>query len=113
MGLKIIKEVYRKKSEEREKLRQKFLDDVSNALERLSKEVSFEEAYIFGSLVKPYQFGKFSDIDIAFKGLDKDKLFSTISFLNRWLGRDVNVVPIEEVHFRDRILREGIKWKKD
>ena len=112
MGLEVIKEVYRRKSMEREKLRQGLVNDVSQALVRLSKKVSFEEAYIFGSLAEPNQFSEFSDIDIAFKGLDKNKLFSTISLLNRWLGRDVCVVLIEEVHFRDKILREGIKWKK-
>lgn len=112
MGLEVIKEVYRRKSMESEKLRQGLINDVSQALVRLSKKVSFEEAYIFGSLAEPNQFGEFSDIDVAFKGLDKNKLFSTISFLNRWLGRDVCVVLIEEVHFRDKILREGVKWKK-
>lgn len=111
MGLEIIKEVYKKKSEERERLRTRVIQDTLKALERLSEEVSFREAYIFGSLVKPYQFGKFSDVDIAFSGLDKDKLFFVTSFLSRYLERDVNVVHIEDIHFKDKILKEGIKWK--
>ncbi|MFQ5454994.1 MAG: nucleotidyltransferase family protein [Nitrospirota bacterium] len=89
------------------------MKNVFTALERLSEEVSFEEAYIFGSITKPYQFGDFSDVDIAFKGLDKDKLFFTISFLNRLIGRDISVVIIETAHFKDKILREGIRWKRD
>jgi len=112
MNLEVIRGVYKRKSQEREKYRKDFIDEVFKALEKLTKEVFFEEAYIFGSLTKPYQFGKRSDVDLAFKGLDKDKLFITISHLSLELGRDVNVVAIDDVHFKDKILREGIKWRK-
>ncbi len=108
----IIKDVYRRNAEERERFRKGFVENVFSALERLSEEVTFEEAYIFGSITKPYQFGESSDVDIAFKGLDSDRLFFTIGFLDRELGRDVNVAPIENIHFREKIIKEGIRWKK-
>lgn len=113
MDLNVIKEIYRRKSENRERLRQNLLKVVFLALQRLSSEVSFEKAYIFGSLTKPYQFTESSDVDIAFFGLDKDELFFVTSFLNRELGRDVNVLCIENVLFKDKILKEGIEWKRD
>lgn len=112
MGLEIIKEVYRKKTEDMEKMRTSVLKDVFDALKKLRKEVFFEEAYIFGSLSKPNQFGRFSDIDIAFKRLDEDKLFFTAGFLTRELNRDVNVTPLEKLHFKNKITREAIRWKK-
>ena len=113
MGLEIIKEVYKKKSEDREHLRKKIIADAFKALEKLHDEVSFVEAYIFGSAVKPYQFGEYSDIDFAFKGLDRDKLFYVVAFLSEYLNREVNVVHVEDIHFKDKIIREGIKWRKE
>lgn len=113
MGLEIIEEVYRKKAEKAELLRKRFLQNVFRAIEDLSKMVSFEEAYIFGSLTEPYQFGEFSDVDIALKGFDKDKLAFAIGFLSRKIERDVNVVPVEKVHFAEKILKGGgIRWRK-
>lgn len=113
MGLEVIREVHRKKAEEREMRRKEVIDDVFNALKELSDEVFFEEAYVFGSITKPYQFWESSDIDIAFKGFDNEKLFSATGFLSARLERDVNLISIEKVHFRDKIIMEGLRWKKD
>lgn len=113
MGLEVIKSIYERKDKERERVRKDLIGDIFGVLERLSEEVCFMEAYIFGSVTKPYQFGESSDVDIAFKGLDKERLFATISFLNRELGRELNVVLLEDVHFKEKIIRDGIKWKKD
>ncbi len=113
MGLEVIKNIYEKKDEKRERIRKSLLGNIFGVLKRLREEVYFREAYIFGSVTRPYQFGESSDVDIAFIGLNKERLFATIGFLSRELGRDVNVVLIENIHFREKILREGIKWKKD
>lgn len=112
MRLEVIGNIYKRKKEERERLREACLAMVFNALATFLKEAYFEEAYIFGSVIRPFQFGQLSDIDIAFKGLDKDKLFYATAFFSRELGRDVNIVPIEGVHFSEKIVREGIRWKK-
>lgn len=95
MALEVIKEVYKRKRTKREALRQVVLRQVFDALYRLSEEVSFQEAYIFGSLTEPFRFTEFSDVDIAFKGLNRDDLFFVIGFLMDELNREVNVVPIE------------------
>lgn len=113
MGLEVIRKVYKRKSEEREILRKRVLKDVFKALENLRDEVSFEEAYIFGSVTEPYRFGEHSDIDFAFIGLDRDKLFFAAAFLSRYLNRDANVMHLGQIHFKDKILRSGIKWKRD
>lgn len=112
MGLEVIKDIYRRKAEKRERLRKEFLNTVYKALERLSEEVSFEDVYIFGSLTEPYKFGEYSDVDIAFKGLDRDGLFYAVSFLSGHLNREVNGVHMEDIHFKDKILKEGIRWKR-
>lgn len=113
MSLEVIKEIYKKKAEERERLRLKTIKDTFEAIKRLAEVASFQEAYIFGSVTEPYQFGESSDIDIAFKGLDRDRLFFAVSFLSRCLGRDVNIVHIENIHFKEKILKDGMRWKKE
>ncbi len=113
MGLEVIEKVHQKKRAKKEKTRKKALRDISTVLELLKKDVFFEDAYLFGSVTKPFQFHEHSDIDLAFKGLDGDKLFFATGFLSRYLERDVNVVPLEDIHFKDKILKQGIKWKND
>ena len=99
--------------EEREAQRQKQIALAFKALDALSQLISFDQAYIFGSLAKPHWFFKDSDVDIAFVGLKDEDFFQAIAFLSRELGRDVDVLQLEEHPLRDKIVREGIKWKKD
>ena len=113
MDSEIIKQAYKKKAEQREKLRKELLEKITAALQSLSNEVLFKEAYIFGSVTQKNQFSEQSDIDIAFAGLDRDKLFIVVSFISDKLERDVNVVHIEDIHFRNKIMGEGIRWKKN
>jgi len=97
----------------REAVRKKMVTEVFKALEELSARVRFNEAFLFGSLVRPYAFNDHSDIDLAFSHLSNDVFFFTIAFLSERLGRDVDVVQIEKAsRIRTRILKEGIRWTK-
>lgn len=113
MGFDIIKKIYEKKAQEREKSRESVLKELFDVINKLKMDFPFQEAYIFGSVTKPYQFGKSSDIDIAFKGLKRDNLFMVTSFLSSHLERDVNAIHLEDVHFSNKITKEGLKWTKD
>jgi len=108
-----LKKAYQKKDLEREELRKKVLHDVFKVLEDLSKDTAFDEAYIFGSVAEETKFSEHSDVDIAFKGLDRDKLFQVVGLISNQLGRDVNIVHLEDIHFRENIMRKGLRWKKD
>ncbi len=113
MDSEILKQAYKKKAEQREKLRKELMEKIPAALDSLSHEAAFKEAYIFGSVTQKNQFSEQSDIDIAFAGLDRDKLFFAVSFMSNKLGRDVNAVHIEDIHFRNKIMGEGIRWKRN
>ncbi len=52
-------------------------------------------------------------MDFAFLGLEKDKFFYTVAFLSNYLEREVDVVEMEKVKFREKIKKEGIKWKPE
>ncbi|MDR4499698.1 MAG: nucleotidyltransferase domain-containing protein [Candidatus Scalindua sp.] len=108
-----IKEAYQRKDAEREKLRIKTLQNVCNILGKLSEEVQFEDAYIFGSVLEENRFSEHSDVDIAFLGLDRDELFYVTSYISGKIGRNVNIIHLEDISFKDKILMEGLRWKND
>jgi len=111
-SLETIARVYEKKAGENERLRRETLDRLLVSLKALSETERFETVYIFGSLTVPYRFADRSDIDLAFQDLDGDRLFYLTGKLSDLLGRDVNVVQLETVRFKDKILKTGIEWKK-
>ncbi len=108
-----IRDAYQRKDAEREKLRKKTLKEACNTLGKLSEEVQFEAAYIFGSVLEMNRFSEHSDVDIAFLGLDRDELFYVTSFISSKIGRDVNIIHLEDISFKDKILSEGFQWKKE
>lgn len=105
---KYLKKIEQKKEQRRIELLKKILV----ALNKLSKEISFKKAYIFGSILKRKRFYYDSDIDIAIFGLKDKDFFYFISRATRMLGRDVDVVQLEKHRLKDKIIKEGLLWKK-
>ena len=101
-----------KERERRERRRKELLELAFRALEELSQKVPFEEAYIFGSLAKPYRYLEGSDVDIAFVGLKDEDFFRAMAFLSRKLGTDVDVLQLEGHRLQEKVLKEGIRWKR-
>lgn len=98
--------------EKREQQRAERLAALLTALEQLSKLIPFEEAYVFGSLTKPYRFSPNSDIDIGFIGLRDVDFFPAMAFLSRELGRDVDFLQLEGHRLKEKVISEGIRWKR-
>ncbi len=98
--------------ERREQRRQELLRAVSEALTELSRQIAFEEAYLFGSLTQPDRFYEGSDVDIAFVGLRDDDFFQALAFLSRRLATNVDIVQLEKHSRREQILQEGTRWTK-
>lgn len=112
MDTYILDEVLAEKREKREKIRRQQVKKVFAALDKLAGVVDFQEAYIFGSLARPYAFNPESDVDIGFSGLKDEDFFKTIAFLSNVLGREVDVIQLEGHRLKNKILREGIRWRK-
>ncbi len=108
----ILDEFLKRKRSENEKLRQQVIEKINEILEELSKKKLFEEAYIFGSITKPFVFGKNSDIDIAFTGLKDKDFFLVMSTISNELGRDVDVIQLENHRLAEKIKKEGIRWRR-
>ncbi|MDO8445649.1 MAG: hypothetical protein Q7T53_06055 [Deltaproteobacteria bacterium] len=108
----LIDKTVKRKSKEREERRLQLIGRLFDILNRLSKGVSFDEAYIFGSLIKPYRFSELSDIDIGFIGLKDEDFFMTISFISDEIGLEVDVMQLEGHRLADKVKREGIRWTR-
>ncbi|MCX8124802.1 MAG: nucleotidyltransferase domain-containing protein [Spirochaetes bacterium] len=108
----ILDEIINKKKEQRERIRCDLLLKLDTALSELQLIIDFTEAYIFGSITRPYAFKESSDIDIGFLGLNDKDFFKAMSFLSSQLGYEVDVVQIEKHRLGPIILKEGIQWKK-
>ncbi len=95
-----------------EELRLKLIEKVCKVLDKLAMEIPFEEAYLFGSILKPGKFIKDSDIDIGFVGLKDIHFFRAMSFLSNELGVDIDIVQLEGHRLADKVKKKGLKWTK-
>jgi len=103
----------KEKKEELEKNRKNVLKKTINSLNKLANQFGFHKAYIFGSVIKTGKFGQNSDVDIAIKGLNKFMQYKLVASLSSLIDREVDVILLEdECHFKDVIIKEGLKWKK-
>lgn len=105
---KYLKKIELKKERERLSLLKKSL----RALKAISRDIPFEEAYIFGSILKKKKFYYDSDIDIAVRGLEDKDFFRFMASAADLMGRDVDVIQIERHHLQKKVLREGLLWKR-
>ncbi len=109
---KLLEEYLKQIEEEKEKKRRGCLRRTLRTLEGLSREFSFKKAYIFGSILKKKKFYYDSDIDIAIAGLSNKDFFRFMARLSDRLGRDVEVLQMENHPFRAKIIKEGLLWKR-
>ncbi|MEM6255544.1 MAG: nucleotidyltransferase domain-containing protein [Cyanobacteria bacterium P01_D01_bin.156] len=66
--------------------------------------------YIFGSVTVPGRFTQASDIDIAVDTWDIGNICGLMGYLSLHLNRDVDVVPLDQCHFADKIRSLGMPW---
>jgi predicted nucleotidyltransferase len=81
-------------------------------LEEAGERFGLQQAYIFGSLARPGRFTDRSDVDVAVVELPSEAFFPLAAFLSIGVGRDVDLIELEKVHFADKIRRDGILWTR-
>lgn len=107
-----LDEIVRKKREALETTRKELLIKLHAILSRLHEQRLFENAIVFGSVLKADTFSENSDLDIAFTGLADENFFRCMSIVSSELGRDVDIIQLEQCSFKEKIMREGIEWTK-
>lgn len=95
----------------REQLRRQVLDQLKSLLQSLKGKYCWQELYLFGSIITPGTFTETSDVDVAVSGLEKQALYSLTADLSRALGREVDVLILEESPIAERIRHKGIVWE--
>jgi len=100
----ILDEVLKRKKNEMEKKRKEMFRRVKEAV----RDLNFSEAYIFGSITKPYKWRDDSDIDIGFFGLSDEGWFNAFRKLSDRLERDVDILHLEGHRLKEKIVKEGI-----
>jgi predicted nucleotidyltransferase len=99
------------KLERNEVQRKEMLSKIESVLHQLSKRYTWQEIYVFGSVVRDRGYQQGSDVDFAVKGLPKGDLYRFVGELSDSLACSVDVVPLEETRLRERILEEGVPWE--
>ena len=95
---------------ESEEQRQATLARVLAVLDEVAPGFGVHEAYVFGSLARPGRYHAQSDIDVAVCWPGGTGFFDLAGDVSRRLGQDIDILPLDQIHFADKIRREGIKW---
>ena len=100
----------KKEAQKNEEYEQERLKVLQRVTELLKKEFSDSEVevYLVGSITKPHQFTKRSDVDIVIKNFKGDR-FDTWPKLERKIGRDVELILYENCHFKDHVKSQGLR----
>ncbi len=106
----ILDRTIEQKRNEQEVMRLRLLDKVFQAIGSMTGSIPFREAYVFGSVTRPFGYREGSDVDVAFAGLQNADFFKAMVFLSEALGVNVDVVQLEGHRLADKIKREGTKW---
>lgn len=96
----------------REEERQATLASVLRLLGALGPQYNIRRAYVFGSVCRPGCFMPESDVDIAIEPLGPESFFAAMSAFALALGREVDLVELDQCHFAHRVREEGIEWTK-
>ncbi len=97
-----------REKQQNEQIRQQLLQQTLNWLTANAQNYGISSGYLFGSVTVPNKFSQHSDIDLAVETYKKGSICALMSGLP--VVRDVDVVPLDQCHFAEKIRREGIAW---
>lgn len=90
--------------------RQHLLQKALLWLEKNAKRFAIRQGYLFDSMTQPGKFSQYSDLDLAEDSLNQGDPFGLISYLSTHLDRDVDLIPLDQCHFVDKIRQTGVVW---
>ena len=71
------------------------------------------EAFIFGSVIRPYHFTERSDVDVAVEQMGVEAFFEAMGKLSEAVERDVDLVELLRCPFAHRIREQGVVWRRE
>ncbi|MBE9064590.1 nucleotidyltransferase family protein [cf. Phormidesmis sp. LEGE 11477] len=91
-----------------EQTRQQILQETLDWLTANAERYGISSGYLFGSVIVPNRFTQRSDIDLAVETYKEGNICALMSGIP--VMRDVDVVPLDQCHFAEKIRQEGIAW---
>ncbi len=82
-------------------------------LETQGASYDIQQAYLFGSITRPYQFSEHSDVDVAAENIRPDRFFEAMASLSESVERDVDLVELLKCPFTAKIRQQGIQWNRN
>jgi len=101
-----------RRRERNEASRLAVLNQVKDWLASKGKDYGIHQAYIFGSVVRPYHFTEQSDVDVAVDSVLSEYFFDAMAGLSEAIGREVDLVDLSKCHFAERIRQRGLLWRR-
>jgi predicted nucleotidyltransferase len=105
----------KRRKELKDKLRQKALHKLERAAAMLYNEGA-AEVYVFGSVLKPWEFNERSDVDIAVRGIPEGIMANITARLEEVFGETpFDIISLKDdlrPEIRAKIEKEGILWKR-
>lgn len=97
-----------------ERRRVAMLARVLAVLDEVAPSFGVQRAYIFGSLSQPGRYHERSDVDIAVEWpRGKAGFFDLAGDVSQRIGQDIDIQPLDQIPFADKIRREGILWPQE
>lgn len=109
----VLDQVLAERRAEWERRRVAMLARVMAVLQEVAPEYGVQRAYIFGSLAQPGRYGERSDVDIAVEWRGGVGFFDLAAEVSRRIGQDIDIQPLDDIPFGDKIRREGILWQAE
>ena len=106
----LLDQALSRRQAEWEAQRQETLARLYQWLDETADQFQLQQLYIFGSLIQANTFTDHSDIDVAVINLPDEHFFKLAAALSAALGREVDLIDLEQCHFADKIRREGLLW---
>lgn len=93
-----------------EQNRQQLLQQTLTWLADNAIRFGIKNGYVFGSVTMPYRFNQSSDVDLAVETYKTGDICALMGAISMYMNRDVDLVPLDQCHFSEKICREGIAW---
>ncbi len=99
-----------REKEQNEFDRLQLLESAVEWLRANAETYGIAHGYIFGSVTEPGRFTQTSDVDVAVDTWETGNICGLMGYLSLHLNRDVDVIPLDQCHFADKIRHLGMPW---
>ncbi len=94
-----------------EQARQQLLQETLHWLSDHASKYGIQNGYVFGSVTQGNRFHQNSDIDLAVETHKTGDICGLMGALSMHLNRDVDLIPLDQCHFAEKIRQVGLPWK--